>query len=121
MATYADFAFYTDQFKGTAIAESDFDRLAMRASEELDQITFDRIAAVIEADEDGATIEKIQRATCAAAEELQKLESSGGAVSTETVGKQSVTYAAPLSEAQRLTRCAKRYLGLTGLMYAGVE
>ena len=53
------------------------------------------------------------------AEELQKQEASGGAVSQEAIGRYSVTYQSPLSEQQRLAKAAKRYLWSTGLMFAG--
>ena len=49
MAVYADYTYYTEQFMGTAIAQADYDRLAMRASVLIDQVTFDRAAAVVAA------------------------------------------------------------------------
>lgn len=121
MAAYADYEFYQGTYKGTAIAQSDFDRLAIPASAVIDQITFSRAAPVVEAAADATTIEKIGFATCAVAEEMQKLEASGGAVSSERLGNYQATYLSQLSEDARLARAAKRYLGNTGLMYRGLD
>ncbi len=119
MAAYTDYAFYTGTYKGAAIAQPDFDRLALRASEKIDEVTFSRAAAVVDAGTDQVTIAKIQKAACAIAEEIQKLETSGGAVQSETVGRTSVTYLSKLSEDARLTKIAKHYLWDTDLMYRG--
>ncbi len=112
---YTDYAFYTGTYRGNAIAQADFPRLAMRASEVIDQMTFSRAAA----ETDTANVDKIKLATCALAEQLQTLEASGGVVSSESVGGYSVSYLSQLSEDARLKRIAKRYLASTGLMFAG--
>ena len=116
---YAVYSFYTGTYKGTAIAQADFDRLALRASEVIDQLTYDRTAAVVTAATDTVTIARVQMATCAVAEELQKLEESGGAVSQESIGRYSVTYLNKDSESRRLAKLAKRYLWPTYLMFPG--
>jgi hypothetical protein len=115
MAAYATYSDYTSTYLGAAIASADFARLALRASEFLDQATFDRAAS----ETDTAIVAKLKMATCAVAEEIQKLEASGGAIVSETIGRHSVTYQAPGTEDERLTKAAKRYLGSTGLMYRG--
>ena len=123
MAVYVDYDFYTTQFYGTAIAQADFSRLALRASAVIDQVTFGRTAAVITADEDDATIEKIKLATCAVAEEYQRLDKvgGGGEIQSERVGQHSVTYAtgAATSDRAKLADAAKLYLWDTDLMYRG--
>jgi hypothetical protein len=119
MAAYVDHTFYADTYKGTAIAQSEFPGLALRASAVIDQVTFDRTAAVVTAGTDTSTIEKIKLAACAVADEFQKLDASGGAVQSERVGNVSVTYQSQLSEDARLTKAAKLYLWNTGLMYRG--
>lgn len=120
MAVYADYEFYQETYLGTAIAEADFPRLAQDASAEIDRQTFDQAASVIAESADADAIERIGLATCAVAEVLHSLVQSGGVVQSETVGRHSVTYAKPLSEAARLHRAARRYLAGTGLMYRGV-
>lgn len=125
MATYADYTFYTGTYLGSAIAEAEFNRLALRASFFVDQVTFDRAAAVVEDAEDADTIEKIGMATCSIAEELQKLDAGlgtvfGGAVKYESIGWHSVSYANPPCAHTRIIEAAKLYLGSSGLMYAGL-
>lgn len=121
MAAYADYTFYTTTFLGAAIAETAFDRLALRASEAIDQITFERAAPVVEADTDTATIARIQLATCAVAEAIQAKENGAGQITAEKVGSYSVTYASGVakSDLQRLIDAARPYLTSTGLMYRG--
>ena len=121
MAVYADYTYYTEQFRGTAIAQSDFDRLAMRASVLIDQVTFDRAEAVVAASTDTDTVDKIKMATCAVAEMLNKDESEGGEIQSERVGNYSVTYVkgAARSLLIRARDEAKPYLWDTYLMYGG--
>ena len=44
---YADFTYYTNTYFGTAIAASDFPRMALRASAVIDRITFQRAAVEV--------------------------------------------------------------------------
>jgi hypothetical protein len=121
MAAYVDYAFYTGTYKGAAIAQADFDRLALRASEAIDQMTHDRAAPVVEAATDTAMIDKIKMAACAVAEKIQELEANGGILTSESVGRGfSASYASKLtSDTAVLTKIAKRYIGRTFLMYPG--
>lgn len=127
MAAYADYTFYSTTYLGTAIASSAFSRLALRASEAIDQITFNRAAAIVVADEDDELIELIQKATCAVAEEIQSQEASSflDGVASERVGNHQVSYAeysrAMLSNQKKLTSAAAVYLGNSGLMFRGFE
>lgn len=117
---FADYEYYTETYHGSAVAEADFDRLALRASQHVDALTFDRAGAVIEANEDAALIDRIKMATCAVADTLYELEQAGGAVQSERVGNVSVTYVNQQSEAARIAGAAKLHLGTTGLMYRGL-
>lgn len=125
MAAYVDHTFYTTSYLGTSIASTDFARLALRASQVIDQVTFNRAAAVITADEDADTIALIQMATCAVAEELQTQESAGNidGVTSERVGSYAVTFGAGsramLSNEEKQEKAAKVYLANTGLMFRG--
>jgi len=118
---YADYAFYVETYRGGSIAESDFARLAQRASEVIDQVTFARAAPVVTAATDTATIGKIQMATCAVAEEIQAGEAAGGAIQSERVGNYSVTYAAQKSNEARQADAARRYLWNTEIMFRGLN
>lgn len=119
MAVYVDYLFYTEQFFGTAIAQADFDRLALRASMQIDQMTFGRAGPVVVADTDDATILQIKLATCAVAEEIQRQE-QGGEIQSERIGNHQVSYVQAgqaASKQTRLTEAAKVYLWSTDLMY----
>jgi hypothetical protein len=122
MAVYADYLFYTEQFGGTAIAQSDFDRLARQASFTIDQLTFERAGSIITADDNNDLIERIQLATCAVAEEIQR-QDQGGAITSERVGNYAVTYAVfpAMSNQTRLSSTARVYLGSSGLMFRGFD
>jgi|ERR1035437_169449 hypothetical protein len=123
--TYVTYSYYTTTFLGTVIASADFARLALRASVVIDQLTFNRAAAIVLAATDTDIIDSIKMATCAVAEAYQANEAdgSGGGIKSESIGSNSVTYQdganATLSDIAKLSRAAKVYLGLTGLMYPG--
>jgi hypothetical protein len=119
MAAYVDYVFYSGTYLGAAITPSDFPRLALRASEVIDRLTYDRTAALVTDGTDEATIAKVQMATCAVAEQLQALEASGGAVASEHVGNYSVTYLSKFSDDARMKAAARRYLASSFLMYPG--
>ncbi|MBX3046982.1 MAG: hypothetical protein KF698_08310 [Anaerolineales bacterium] len=123
MAAYADYDFYTDVYLGAAIAEEAFDALALRASEVIDAMTFQRAANVPEEDE--ATRILLGKACCAAAEVLNMAQQAGGVVGVqaERLGNYSVTYAASsdkqLSTSQQVELAVSKYLLGTGLMFRG--
>lgn len=129
MEAYVDFAFYANTYFGTAIASTDFSRLALRASAVINQLCFGRVAPVMEstAEADAETQEKIRLATCAVAEQLQILSKTenGGEVASERVGNYQVNYVqnstAQLSDEAKIAKEAKIYLGDTGLMFAGIR
>jgi hypothetical protein len=124
MAIYATWDYYTQQYYGTAVAQASWDYMANRAGVFLDAISDRRIAAVIEADEDADMIDKIKQAACAVVEELAKIESAGGIVTSERVGQYAVTYAEAetrTSQQSRLARAARLHLHDTDLLYRGVE
>lgn len=118
---YADFTFYSGVYLGNAIAQADFPRLALRASEVIDGLTFGQVAAIVTAGTDTALITKIKMATCAVADELSSAEASGGAIESERVGGLSVTYHNPRTVEKRCQLAAKRYLWDEELMYGGPE
>ena len=127
MAVYAEFSFYTDTYLGNAITEADFPRLALRASMVIDRLTFQRTAAVIEADTESDLINAIQMATCAVAEEIQKNENreagETGVIASEKQGQYTVTYVEADDARQtadaRIRKAARLYLAHTPLMFAG--
>ena len=126
MASYADFEYYEDTYGGSAIAESDFDALAIRASDRVDYLTFDRAADIITADTPAATVTAIKKATCAVAEVLNDIDNGDqSGIKSESVGGHSVAYAEGsvklMGEDARCALAARRYLVRTGLMYSGFK
>lgn len=122
---YADFTFYSTQYLGTAIAESDFPALALKASAVIDRITFGRTAAIVDADTETTTITAIKNAMCAIAEEIQTIaaEEVTGYIISETVGSHSVHYASGYTSTQstndRLASAANLWLESTFLLFGG--
>ena len=111
---YTDFEFYATTYHGNVVPEADFPRIADRASDFLDVITFDRLIDGLPDDERAKT--KVQKAVCAVAEKLYELEladkqalsaaaggtsssGSGGATSgvitSRSAGSESISYASP--------------------------
>nr|DAG86503.1 MAG TPA: Head Tail Connector Protein [Caudoviricetes sp.] len=109
---YTDFTFYENTYHGNVVPADDFERIADRASDFLDVITFDRLADGLPDDERAKT--KVQKAVCAVAEKLYELElaekqanaaalagassdTSGGARSgvivSRSAGSESISYA----------------------------
>lgn len=124
MASYATYEYYTDTFLGTAItSESSFNRLALRASAYIDQMTFHRAEDVTDEDD----LDSLAMANCAVAEEIQSVEQEGsqGGIKSESVGSHSVTYAdsniKTLSLEKRYENVARLYLENTNgnLLFKG--
>ena len=74
---YADYAFYEGTYYGAVIPEADFPRLAERATEYIDALTFERLVGGLPTDERAQ--EKVQKAVCAAAEVLYDIETAESA------------------------------------------
>lgn len=134
---YADYTYYTNTYLGTAIQETDFPRLSLRASSFLDYYTQGRAAQ-------NADLDALKMACCAIAEQYQAINAaqalaqkalsasldSGGELQSQSVGSWSKTYRSggdsaqqALSSAQAaqasLAAIAQQYLGATGLLYRG--
>ena len=111
MEAYADYEFYTKEYKGSTIPEKAFDGLALKASFFIDYITFNRVKAPV--------IDQVKLAVCAVAEEIQKHEKNDGK-SSESVGKHSVTYNTKGTVDRKKISAANMYLAHTGLLYRGL-
>lgn len=110
---YSTFTFYEQTYHGNVVPAEDFDRIADRASDFLDTITFDRLADGLPSDKRAAT--KVQKAVCAVCDKLYQLElaekqalsaaggaSSGGTggvtsgvITSRSSGSESISYASP--------------------------
>lgn len=110
---YADYEFYTESF-GNVVPENDFSRLAERASDFVDLMTFDRLVDGLPADM--RSQKRIKKAVCSLAELMYQIELaeknainqasanvtdinvgniSTGIVTSVSSGSESISYATP--------------------------
>ena len=119
---YTDFTYYVTSYLGTAIAESAFPALALRASAVIDQITFGRAVVDFAVP---TNVTAIKNAMCAVAEELQRQDAQGNVdgVASESQGQYSVSYLANSSRSKsnisKLQTVAGVWLANTYLTFAG--
>lgn len=112
---YIDYEYYTNNYSGRMITETDFAYLSRKASAYLDTLTLGRIT------EGWKTDERVKNACCAVAE-VYALKNAGGEVASETNDGASITYVTSgKSTAQRLADAAAIYLSSTGLLYRGID
>ena len=112
---YADYEFYTTSYFGSVVPEADFPRLAERASDFVDTMTFDRLVDGPPTNE--RSQKRIKKAVCSLAELMYQIElaeknatnaavsgtstaigSGGGAtgiVTSVSSGSESISYATP--------------------------
>ena len=69
---YTDYEFYKSKFYGDTVPESDFLKYAERASDRIDQYTFNRLVDGLPENERAKT--KVQKAVCAVADEMYKID-----------------------------------------------
>lgn len=87
---YADYEFYTGSFLGTVVPASDFPRLAERASNFIDTMTFDRLVDGLPENE--RSQKRIKKAVCSLSELLYQLElAEKNATSYATMNGSSVS------------------------------
>lgn len=126
MAAYIDQAYYDDVYKGRPVSAADFPRLALRASERVDSMTFCRVSSARLDSFDAKTQAAIKNATCAIVEGLSTFEAhtDGGVITTSesATGAYSYTVDAGSIKAamDAATASARAYLVCAGLLYAGV-
>ena len=121
---YADYAFYTDKYMGSVIPSTAFVGVERAASAFVNYLTHNRI---VMAELPEAVQEKVKMAVCAVAEVCYKqiADDDSTAVSSETVGNHSKSYAVVKRgfderQHEKLVN-AKTYLHGTGLMYGGLK
>ena len=112
---YADYEFYTTSYFGSVVPETDFPRLAERASDFVDLMTFDRLVDGLPTNE--RSQERIKKAVCSLAELMYQIElaeknatnaaasgasttigsggSTTGVVTSVSSGSESISYATP--------------------------
>ena len=132
---YTTYEFYQNEYYGDSIEESLFPKWESRATDRLDELTYGNITEdVLE-----EYSEKIQKATCALADLLYKIDyktnhandTNGGNVKSMSSGGQSISFGSNETLIDKVlndkvaqnrlcydTVC--EYLSGTGLLYAGV-
>ena len=112
---YADYDFYTTSYFGSVVPETDFSRLAERASDFVDTMTFDRLVDGLPENE--RSQKRIKKAVCSLAELMYQIElaeknatnaavsgtstaigpggSTTGVVTSVSSGSESISYATP--------------------------
>lgn len=112
---YADYDFYTTSYFGNVVPETDFPRLAERASDFVDTMTFDRLVDGLPTNE--RSQKRIKKAVCSLSELMYQIElaeknaanaaasgtsttigsgnSTTGIVTSVSSGSESISYATP--------------------------
>ena len=112
---YADYEFYITSYFGSVVPETDFPRLAERASDFVDTMTFDRLVDGLPTNE--RSQKRIKKAVCSLAELMYQIElaeknatnaavsgastaigsggSTTGIVTSVSSGSESISYATP--------------------------
>ncbi|MDL2276380.1 hypothetical protein LJC02_01880 [Breznakia sp. OttesenSCG-928-G09] len=138
---YADYGFYTDTYKGNLLTAENFETYSVRAKTYIDYITLKK---AIKGFSNPFIKDDISMCACALAEQYYKYDeelknlklikdkiANGEVVSSETLGKQSVSYqkidvdkrteSDYKKENDKLIKCiVNQYLSLTGLLYRGI-
>jgi len=115
--TYADYAYYTDTYKGAVLDAASFPLYAQKATQMIKLHTFNRIK------EDNIP-DEAKMCCCELAEEIYKYEKeNAGNIASEKVGEYSVSYVdKEKAEAQHRGKCKEiiyNWLINTGLLYRG--
>ena len=112
-AVYATYEFYTDEYGGTAVKDSDFTRLATKASRYIDKLTFGRTAALT------SHPPEVSQAVCALCDYYVQVGENRTGKSSESIGDYSVTYASRKTETAEVRSLVEMYLPRE-LLYKGV-
>jgi hypothetical protein len=104
---FADYAFYTSSYGGSALSEASFSLYANRATAYLTSIILD----VPDEIPDG-----LKMAMCAVADEMLKDATGKAGIQSESTDGYSVTYVAPVSAKRRYYDLAAQFLSGTDLM-----
>lgn len=117
MTNYADYAYYTDTYKGAVIDTASFDLYARRATQIINQHTFGRV-------QEGNIPEEVKMCCCELAEALFKADKEDTkGIASEKVGEYSVSYVSPEAKEKLLGYFVRsiiyNWLSMTGLLYRG--
>jgi vacuolar-type H+-ATPase subunit I/STV1 len=85
MSQYVDKEYYQNTFKGNKISEEEIDSYLLKASEKIDELTFNRIVAIGFDKLTDFQKEKIQRAICLHADYIFEFGTEMGQISSFSV------------------------------------
>lgn len=127
MVAYIDEVFYNDVYLGNPIPSNDFKRIALRASEDVNSMTYGRIERAGFSSFSASIQEQIKMATCAIAEaryELKKITDDTGGVLKSSESVPDYSYSIDLTSIKKnkaeAYKRAWNYLLPTNLVYAGM-
>ena len=136
--SYANYAYYSANYGGSLIPEEKFSYYSARASEYIDQQTYDRLSAGVPAE----LTNKVSSCCCELAENIFRFSAVSGSgagtnIVSEKNGQYSVSYqsASEMISSQLngkidgkgaglcnlLYNIVSKHLGMTGLLYRGVD
>lgn len=85
MSQYVNIEYYLNSFKGNTIPENDLDKFLLKASEKIDELTFNRIVKIGFNNLTDFQKEKIQRAICLHADYIYENGTEIGQISSFSV------------------------------------
>lgn len=116
---YADYAFYTNTYKGSRLTEEQWERVAVQASVRIKNRTLGAVGSDVP--------EEVQYCCCELAEILQAAEGSCeglAGITSEKDGSWSASYESSEARANSTERqvgeIIERWLAAAGLLYSGV-
>lgn len=114
---WVEWDYWVNEYQGADMEPAEFSRLEAAAQRYVDRQTFGRI------DPEHLT-DNIKNAVCAVVEAIQT-NAQGGGLSSESIGKYSVSYVSGISKAptegQRMKDALRLHLGDSGLLYRGLN
>ena len=116
---YVDYSYYTDTYKGSAIPETAFGNLILKAEGLVNTYTFNRISEIM------PYMDKVKMCCCELAELISSHETElgKGSITSEKVGGYSVTYADTEKIKAAFNTDTKsimfKWLAMTDLLYRG--
>ena len=133
---YADYGYYSESYGGSLIPEEKFSYYSSRASEYVDQQTYDRLAKGVPEE----FADKVSSCCCEIAESLYRFSSvygsgngAGTNIASEKNGQYSITYRSSAESisaelngsgaglSDLLYSIISKHLGTTGLLFKGVD
>lgn len=136
---YANYSYYSGIYGGSMIPEEQFDYYSARASEYIDQQTFDRLVSGVPQE----LTSKVSSCCCELAENIYRFVpissenssnvATGTDIASEKVGQYSISYRSDSEKissilgkkdaglSDLLYSITSKHLGSTGLLYKGVD